>query len=178
MGRSLWVFGYGSLMWNPGFAFEQTEPAILDGWHRAFCRLSWRHRGTPEAPGMVAGLMPGGACHGRVFRVAAHLADDALAYLDEREGPGYHRRELAVRLPNADDAPEAIVYVPNPEHPTYAGDLPRAEVVRLIATGVGQSGRAVDYLADLVTHLDELGIAEPVFREILAEVRRYGISTE
>ncbi len=125
---------------------------------------------------MVAGLMPGGACHGRTFRVSASNVDDVLAYLDEREGPGYHRREFPVRLleNRTADAPAAIVYVPNPEHPTYAGDLSRAETVRLIATGVGNSGRAVDYLADLVRHLDELGIDEPVFREMLRDVQGYG----
>ncbi len=82
------IFGYGSLLWNPGFAYEQKMPARLLGYRRAFCRLSIRHRGTPESPGMVAGLTPGGHCDGLVFVVSNAEREQALAYLDEREGAG------------------------------------------------------------------------------------------
>ena len=98
-GSDLWLFGYGSLMWNPGFPHRVAEPALLHGWHRSFCIYSHRYRGTPERPGLVLGLDRGGSCRGMAFRVGAAHAAEALHYLWEREMVGgvYHMREVSVR---------------------------------------------------------------------------------
>ena len=162
-----WIFGYGSLMWRPGFAFRDRRPALLTGYHRAFCRLSFRHRGTPEAPGMVVGLMPGGSCRGIAYLPEPGGEAEALAYLDEREGPGYRRLslavEMAVKVENgaAPTSQPAWVYVPEPSHPSHAPSLPRRRMVELIATGVGQSGTAHTYLRDLIAHLAGMGVRDP-----------------
>lgn len=166
------IFGYGSLLWNPGFAYEQKTPARLIGHRRAFCRLSVRHRGTPEHPGMVVGLAPGGHCDGLVFEVSPANRDQALEYLDAREGAGYRRELVTVEYPADPGRPteQAFTYLPEESHPTYAPDLSWEETVRLIRDGQGQSGRARDYLAELVRELERLSIAEPEFRRMLAEI--------
>lgn len=165
------IFGYGSLLWNPGFDYEQKTPARLDGHHRAFCRLSVRHRGTPEKPGMVVGLKPGGNCVGVCFTVSPASRAGVLAYLDEREGAGYRRARVQVRMqsdsgPAGESLVEAYTYLPEEGHPTYAPDLSEDETVALIRDGVGQSGRARDYLKELVEQLRRLQIQEPDFERM------------
>ena len=88
-GGDLWVFGYGSLMWNPGFAHAEARPARVYGYHRAFCLYSEHYRGTEARPGLVLGLNRGGSCRGRAFRVPAHDADAAMEYLIAREMYGH-----------------------------------------------------------------------------------------
>lgn len=179
----VWVFGYGSLMWRPGFAYEARSPAVLAGYHRAFCRYSLRHRGTPQRPGLVIGLSEGGRCTGAAYRIASAAEPDVLAYLDEREGAGYHRLRLPVTLladPTGDgtaaageDVPgsvQAWTYVPNPEHPSYFGRTDRDHIVRLVAQGVGESGTAYDYLRDMLTQIERLGVEEPELWAVLHAV--------
>ncbi len=119
----LYVFGYGSLIWRPGFAHDQAHPALLRGFHRRFCLWSRLYRGTPEAPGLVLGLDRGGACRGVAFRVPAAQARAVLAYLEERENPAgetvYHRRVLPVRLLDSGRCVTAITYVANRAHQAY-----------------------------------------------------------
>ncbi len=183
-----WVFGYGSLMWRPGFSHVERRPALLRGHSRAFCRLSFRHRGTPEAPGMVVGLSPGGSCLGVAYRFAREAETEVLDYLDDREGAGYRRVALPITLdpspgrnghnneragsPTEEEPAESWVYLPEPGHPSYAPDLPEARVVELIATGEGKSGAAHDYLRDLIAELARLGLEDPALRTILQKVKR------
>ncbi|MCR9144592.1 MAG: gamma-glutamylcyclotransferase [bacterium] len=188
--ESLKVFGYGSLLWNPGFDYEQKTFARLDGHHRAFCRLSVRHRGTPEKPGMVVGLKPGGSCQGICYTVSGRNRASVLKYLDEREGAGYRRELVRLEaLQAAADSSEknpavvgdsnaqspvmiqAYTYLPEEDHPTYAPDLGEDETVALIAHGVGNSGRARDYLKELVEHLHRLGIDEPEFERMWSRIQ-------
>ena len=159
------IFAYGSLLWNPGFEYEQKTPARLDGYHRAFCRLSVRHRGTSERPGMVVGLKPGGSCEGIAYSVAARHRETVLAYLDEREGAGYRRELVTVHAAasGVGSAIHAYTYLPEEGHPTYAPDLSESEIVGLIQHGVGKSGRARDYLKELIDQLAVLNISEPAF---------------
>ncbi len=175
-----WVFGYGSLLWRPGFPYREKRPALLRNYHRAFCRLSFRHRGTPEAPGMVVGLRPGGQCRGFAYLLSREpgAEERVLAYLDEREGPGYRRLKLPLELGNGDksDRGEAWVYLPVPTHPSHAPDLPRSRMVALIATGVGESGTARAYLGDLIAHLAAMDVREPELEEMLRAVEGYGSS--
>ena len=180
----MWVFGYGSLMWRPGFAFTAQRAAFLPGYDRAFCRLSFRHRGTPQAPGMVLGLTPGAGCRGIAFGVAPEDEGAALAYLDQREGDAYHRvrvpvemaavnRESGIDSEAATEKMEAWTYLPDPSHPTHVPGLPVARMVELIATGVGESGAARDYLRELMAQLARLDVDEPRLQEILEWVEQF-----
>lgn len=164
------VFAYGSLLWNPGFPHLAARRAELSGYRRALCRLSIRHRGTPEAPGVVAGIVadPAAHCIGLCYSVAA--ADEAatLRYLDEREGAGYDRVFAPVRLLDSDESRVALVYRPNPDHPTYAANLSFAELVELAARGRGESGTALDYIARLAERLQGLDAREGWLEDVLA----------
>jgi cation transport protein ChaC len=182
----VWVFGYGSLLWNPGFAWSERRPALLQGYHRAFCRYSFRHRGTPEAPGLVIGLQEGGSCLGLAYRIAAGATAAALAYLDGREGAGYHRLAQPIQLQGSAPDPvsagtvTAWVYVPNTDHPSYFGQQDPARIAGLVATGKGESGTALDYLRALIAQLKRLGVAEPELTEVLrrAEALRARIGAQ
>jgi len=163
-----WVFGYGSLMWNPGFPFEEHVPAELSGYHRAFCVYSHHHRGTFEVPGLVMGLDQGGHCAGVAFRVSADQWDATMIYLDERElvgGYPYAASVVTVKTPMGDVA--AHTYIPDPRHPNYAGRLTPDESAQIIraASGIGGSNR--DYLVHLVQKLDDLRIDDSDLRHLL-----------
>jgi cation transport protein ChaC len=170
-----WVFGYGSLMWRPGFPFIERYPAVLHGWHRAFCRYSLRHRGTEQVPGMVVGLEPGGQCRGYAYWVDPEREAEVLGYLDDREGTGYQRRQLALDIERAGgSAPdEAWVYVPDEQHQSHATGLDRSRIVQFIAQGQGQSGTAHNYLVALVQELERMGAPDPDFTALLREVEAY-----
>ena len=170
-----WVFGYGSLMWRPGFDFDRRCKATLDGYHRAFSRLSTRHRGTPEKPGMVVALEPGGVCEGMAFHVPPDLWKETLAYLDEREGPGYRQERVTVRLRcEAGEEPvQALTYLPLQEHPTHVPGLPEDDKVRLIALGEGMSGTARDYLDSLAAELQRLHIVDSTMKAMVQKVRAF-----
>lgn len=169
----LWVFGYGSLMWRPGFPFVEVQPALLRGWHRDLCVKSIRYRGTPEAPGLVMGLQRSGSCRGRAYRVAAADRLAAVDYLDERElaTRAYRTRFLCVDLPDGRRI-RAYGYVADPAHPQYAGNLEHEEKVRLIVQGCGREGPCRDYLANTVRHLDALGIRDGLMHSFLEAVDR------
>ncbi|MFM2041850.1 MAG: putative cation transport protein ChaC [Pseudomonadota bacterium] len=169
-GADLWVFAYGSLMWNPGFPFTARVRGLLRGWHRGFCVYSWRHRGTPEVPGAVLGLDRGGACRGVAYRIAAGEAEAVLDYLWDREmlNRVYHPRR--VRVVTADGPVEAVAFTVDRTHRQYCGRLPPDDLARLIRQGVGQSGRAVDYLHGLIAHLAELGIQDDGLTRVAALV--------
>jgi cation transport protein ChaC len=173
------VFGYGSLIWNPGFPWVERRPAVLAGYHRAFCRYSFRHRGTPEAPGLVIGLREGGSCFGLAYRIAPGAVAQALDYLDGREGGGYHRLAKLVRLdpPRGDSVVDAWAYLPNTAHPSYFGRQDPERIAALVAQGRGESGTALDYLAALVGHLAALGVEEPELTEILSQARKRAVQS-
>ncbi len=167
----IWVFGYGSLMWRPDFPYRAAEPALLRGYHRAFCVYSVRYRGTFERPGLVLGLDRGGSCRGRAFRVAAADAGGVLAYLNERElvTGVYHRRIVPVELATA--RVEAYTYVVDRCHAQYAAKLSLGECAAVIHGGQGVAGDNREYLENTVAHLDELGIADGPLHEVLRLVR-------
>jgi cation transport protein ChaC len=163
----LWVFGYGSLMWRPGFPYLERRHAHLHGYHRALCVFSHVHRGTPERPGLVLGLDRGGRCHGVAFRVAAQEAAETVAYLRAREQVTgvYRERRLPVRLDGGSKV-EALAYVVDRRHPQYAGRLPEAELLRLVRQGVGVSGPNPDYVRQTQAHLVEMGVIDPVLAHL------------
>ncbi|WP_339830010.1 gamma-glutamylcyclotransferase [uncultured Parvibaculum sp.] len=157
--QDLWVFGYGSLMWRPGFEHEERYPALLRGYHRSFCVYSHVHRGTPEKPGLVFGLDAGGACRGVAFRVDAARAEETRRYLQAREQVTLVYKDVVkpVELIGKTRKVAALCFVVDRSHGQYAGQLPFEEQVRLIAEGEGRSGRNPDYLESTVRHLDEAG---------------------
>lgn len=168
----IWVFAYGSLMWDPGFAHAESCTALLHGWHRSFCVYSHRYRGTPDRPGLVLGLDRGGSCRGMAFRVVRGEARAVLDYLWDREMVTgvYRPRVLTARA--GDRVLTCHCFVVDRAHRQYAGGLPDAEIVRLIRQGNGQGGANRDYLVNTVRHLDELGITDGPLHRLLALVER------
>ncbi len=166
-----WVFGYGSLMWRPGFGFVERRSATLHGRRRAFCIYSVHHRGTYARPGLVLGLAPGGAVRGAAYRVEAPAWDEVYAYLREREQPTetYFEAWAPVRLADKRRV-RALVFLSDIKHAQWAGDLSLEQQARLIAGATGLSGRNVDYLRDLVGHLREEGVADRTMEHLLTRV--------
>jgi cation transport protein ChaC len=171
MSGERWVFGYGSLMWRPGFAYLERQAATLHGRRRAFCIYSVHHRGTYERPGLVLGLAPGGAVRGAAYRIADDAWDEVYAYLLEREQPTetYIEARRAVRLADGRRV-EGLVFLSDVRHPQWAGNLGLERQAELIAGARGLSGRNVDYLRDLVEHLREEGVRDPGLETLLGLV--------
>ncbi len=163
----VWIFGYGSLMWDPGFPHVAVRPALLRGYHRRFCVLSHQHRGTPDRPGLVLVLARGGASRGLAFRVAAPDAVPVMAYLWEREMMNrvYAPKLLSVQIPEG--RIQAHAFVADPRHRQYAGRLTLEETIRLICQGVGGRGTCRDYLVNTARRLAELGIEDESIGRLL-----------
>jgi glutathione-specific gamma-glutamylcyclotransferase len=153
----LWVFGYGSLMWRPGFEFIEQVPARLIGEHRALCVYSFDHRGTPEKPGLVLGLDRGGACRGIAFRVAEKLRGQTIDYLRAREQTTNVYREVMRSVWLEDSARRrvsALAYVVDRGHVQYAGRLSLADQLRHVQQGHGRSGNNRDYVLSTVKSIE------------------------
>ncbi|MBI3708235.1 MAG: gamma-glutamylcyclotransferase [Proteobacteria bacterium] len=172
-GRDTWIFAYGSLLWNPGFPFEEAHPALLKGYHRAFCVYSTRYRGTPEKPGLVLGLDRGGACRGIAYRIAAANVEQVMKYLWDREmlNLTYTCKELMAVL--ASGAVQVRTFVIDRTQPQYTGKLSLARIVELISQGHGNRGACRAYLENTVRHLDGLGIPDRRLHVLLAAVRAH-----
>jgi cation transport protein ChaC len=172
-----WVFGYGSLMWRPGFAYQEAVPALIHGFHRALCVYSWVHRGTPERPGLVLGLDRGGACLGMAFRIDPARWDEVLGYLREREQVTmvYREIETKVRLLGGGAAP-AVTYAVDRAHRQYAGKLPVEKLVEIVTDCEGKSGRNDDYVFNTLAHLREMRISDPVLEAVGAALRAQAAS--
>ena len=168
-----WVFGYGSLMWRPGFAHAESRPARLAGAHRSLCVYSWVHRGTREHPGLVLGLDHGGTCCGLAFRVEAGDRDAVIAYLREREQVTNVYREV-VRSVLLDDRRRvpALAYVVDRHHDQYAGRLDLKTQQRLVGSAHGRSGANVDYVINTAKRLGELAIADAALLELAESLGR------
>jgi cation transport protein ChaC len=169
--EDLWVFGYGSLMWRPGFAFAERHGAIVRGYHRSLCIYSHVHRGTRERPGLVLGLDRGGSCKGVAFRVEAECAEATLAYLRAREQVTLVYRETLLPARLGDGRCVAVIcYVADRKHTQYAGRLERGELARLVGQGVGQSGNNPDYVKNTYAHLVELAIRDETLEWLAREL--------
>ena len=165
----LWVFGYGSLMWRPGFEFLEQVPARLIGEHRALCVYSFDHRGTPEKPGLVLGLDRGGACRGIAFRVAAKLRGRTIQYLRSREQTTHVYREVmrSVWLENEGrKRVSALTYVVDRGHVQYAGRLPLTEQLRIVQQGHGRSGSNREYVLSTVRAIEAQGFRDPQLHQL------------
>src|SRR5689334_586156 len=159
----LWVFGYGSLMWRPGFEFIEQVPARLIGEHRALCVYSFVHRGTPEKPGLVLGLDRGGACRGIAFRVPEQRREETIAYLRAREQVTSVYREVMRSVWLEHDARQrvsALTYVVDRGHVQYAGRLSLHEQLSHVRQGHGQSGANRDYVISTVKAIEAQGLRD------------------
>lgn len=167
----LWVFTYGSLMWDPGFRFSAAAPALLRGYHRAFCIYSSRYRGTAAAPGLVLGLDRGGACKGTAYCIAAADVPAALEtlWLREMRRRVYVPRLLPVGMGAGRQT--ALTFLANRCHDGYAGQLELETAAGIIAARCGERGPNVDYLVNTLRHLDELGVHDRHLHDLLAAVR-------
>ncbi len=159
----MWVFGYGSLMWNPGFEVQERVVARLNGYARSFCMRSIHHRGTEENPGLVLALdeCDQSHCQGLAFSVAPAQADTVLEYLRERElvSSAYLEKQLDIELHDGRTV-RAVTYVIDPDHGQYCGALPLEEQAQIIAHAVGGRGPNTEYLHNTALHLDEMGIED------------------
>jgi cation transport protein ChaC len=165
---SHWVFGYGSLIWRPGFDFVSSQPATLTGMHRRLCIYSHRHRGTRERPGLVFGLVRGGSCRGVAFEVDTAKWDAVHAYLNEREMDSGIYLEATRILSLADGRRvAALAYVVDETHAQYAGRLEIAEQLRLVRAGVGEAGANPEYVLETARHLQALGIRDRNLAELV-----------
>jgi cation transport protein ChaC len=169
--QDLWVFGYGSLIWRPGFEYLERVPARIIGLHRSLCVYSFVHRGTSERPGLVLGLDLGGACRGIAYRVAAKERAQTLAYLRAREQVTAVYRET-VRMTwlsgHPDRKVDAVCYSVDRSHPQYAGRLTHEQQLHLVRQGHGRSGNNRDYVIETVRALEALTIRDPELH-LLAE---------
>lgn len=167
-GDEFWVFGYGSLIWNPGFAFVEKVQAKIFGYHRCLCVASTTYRGTAENPGLVLGLDRGGSTTGMAFRVAKEHVNDVLAYLEDREQitkiycPHFAKAHLidgrTVR---------AYTFIARHDHEQYAGPMSMEKCAKMVAAGVGEKGSSLEYLANTVEHLDKMGIKDTDLHKVL-----------
>jgi len=172
-----WVFGYGSLMWRPGFPHRERVPALLGGAHRALCIYSWVHRGSEARPGLVLGLDRGGSCRGVAYRVDVGARDEVIAYLRARElvTAVYRESWRPVRLLAAGNRTvRALTYVADRDHVQYAGRLPRQALLAHVRDARGRSGDNASYVLNTVGHLRELGIADATLEWLAAALRSGG----
>ncbi|MBU1174767.1 MAG: gamma-glutamylcyclotransferase [Alphaproteobacteria bacterium] len=155
------VFGYGSLIWRPGFVHGGAEPALLRGAHRCLCVFSHRYRGTSERPGLVFGLAHGGSCRGMAFRIPSSDWEEVRAYLWDREMvTGVYRPSVRLVELSGGRSVEALVFLADPAHAQYAGQLDLDAQVRFIRQGHGQMGTNADYVLNTARHLEDLGIPD------------------
>ena len=168
----LWVFGYGSLMWRPGFTYSLRCKAMLRGWRRSLCIYSHHYRGTPDRPGLVLGLDRGGACPGVAFRVEAALREPTIRYLREREQPTavYIERMVPITLESGDRV-SALTFVADRMHRQYAGRLAREAMLERVRAGAGASGDNAAYVTETCDHLLAIGVRDRDLQWLTARLR-------
>ena len=168
----VYVFGYGSLIWNPGFDYLERYPGYVKGYERRFWQASHDHRGTPKRPGRVVTLVPvsNGRCDGVVYRLPEDNAGDILASLDEREQDGYERVHLEIHGESLADRYPAITWLAAKGNPSWAGDAPIAQLAQLIAQRHGPSGSNRDYLLRLHETFRAMGIVDPHVEQLVSAV--------
>lgn len=178
----LWIFGYGSLVWRPAFAFAERRPARITGFARRFWQGSRDHRGVPERPGRVATLIPDpeAECWGTAYRVEGARVDEVLAALDHRERGGFERHVLTAALPATGGLSRhsvaALVYVATPDNPDYLGPAPLDEIARQVCASVGPSGANVEYVLELARALREMGARDDHVFELASLVAAAAVS--
>ena len=176
----IWVFGYGSLMWRPGFEHVARADALLRGYRRRLCVVSRHHRGTAARPGLVMGLDRGGACRGVAYRVPEAAVPETLAYLDEREiahYPVYRRSMVTVDLGDG-RRQRAVTYTVDRREADYAGALSVDQQAAIVAGAHGLSGPNAEYLRQTVAHVHAMGLRDRALEAVLAALAEPSPATE
>lgn len=168
----LWVFGYGSLMWAPGFAVQESTAARLYGYHRRLCLWSIHYRGTARCPGLVLGLARGGSCHGLALRVAPQAIQASLAYLRKREmlNNAYRPALKEVYLRRGGRV-TALTFVSKPAHAQFAPPLSLAETVAIVRAAAGKHGKNCDYVLNTARHLSKFGIERTALHAVAEQLQ-------
>ncbi|MCF8480267.1 MAG: gamma-glutamylcyclotransferase [Rhodospirillum sp.] len=173
-GDDVWVFAYGSLIWNPAFHFEERRVGMVRGWHRRFCLSTVMGRGTPECPGLVLGLDRGGACRGVAYRVAAAKVREELSVVWRREMVTAAYRPRWGKVDLGHRRVPAILFTINRDDPHYAPGLDERTVAERMATAVGALGPAADYLFKTEEALSREGILDVSLERVAKHARRLG----
>jgi glutathione-specific gamma-glutamylcyclotransferase len=168
----LWVFGYGSLIWNPAFRFDATRTGKLHGWHRSFCLWTSLSRGCPQQPGLILGLDHGGACSGVLYRIPAAEVKNELKVLWQREMSDGSYIPRWVDVATAQGPTRAVTFTINRAHTRYAGKLGQAEMADIISRAEGKMGRCSDYLSNTVASLKKMGIFDRKLTQLEEQVQR------
>lgn len=170
----IWVFAFGSLIWNPAFHFVERRTARIHGYHRQFCLWVRAGRGSPERPGLMLSLEAGGSCTGVAYRLARRAAATELDVIWRREMFTGAYRPVWTTAHTPQGPEPAIAFSANRSHERYVSGLDDRQVVRHLATGAGALGRCCDYLFNTVDHLRELGIRDRRLEALAAKVRAHG----
>lgn len=169
---SFWVFGYGSLIWNPGFSFASAQLGLLHGAHRSLSIVSHHYRGTPERPGLVFGLARGGCCRGMAFEVTAEHWPEVMAYLHAREMVTSVYRDAMRPVTLADGRRVvALAYLIDEAHEQFAGGLSLDQQVAMVLSGVGTAGSNVEYVLNTARHLEQLGIRDKALTALARKLK-------
>ena len=170
----VWIFGYGSLLWNPAFHFVDRRYCRLNGYHRSFCLKSLIGRGTPETPGLMLALKGGGNCEGIALQVEPKNLEEELFILWSREMPmkSYTPSWVELRT-EQEERFYGVAFLSNPDHPRYLESVSEEESLHLLGTGQGHLGTASEYLFNTVEHLAELNIHDAAMSDLAEKVRNY-----
>jgi cation transport protein ChaC len=166
----IWVFGYGSLIWNPAFHFERSAHALLYGYHRAFCLWTPLGRGSPDNPGLILGLERGGSCHGMAFKLHKDQIEEELDVVWAREMPTGSYKPTWVKLRSGNETVDAIAFVIQRDQPRYACKIPIEKVAQSIATAEGPLGTCADYLFNTVEALDKMNVPDRYLHQVRKRV--------
>jgi cation transport protein ChaC len=169
-GADVWLFGYGSLIWNPIIHFVERRVARLHGFHRRFCLWSHVNRGSPKEPGLVLGLESGGSCRGVAFRIAANHAPEELRLLWRREMVLGAYTPRWAKIDTGSGQLRAIAFFVNRDHSNYAGKLPIELVIRTLVSARGQLGTPAEYLLETVRGLIEHGVRDAYLMDLRKRV--------
>ena len=173
LNSDLWVFAYGSLIWDPAVHVDEYRYGTLPGWRRRFCMLLEGGRGTHDQPGLMAALDEGGHCKGVVFRISANLVDQETEYMWRREMFAGAYRPMFLNVETPQGPVEALVFVMDRENRRYMPDVSEETAAHMIASAEGRIGPNFDYLDSLVRHLDELEIEDDEIRRLHARANGY-----
>lgn len=170
--EDLWLFGYGSLIWDPGFCFEEVRIATLQGYQRRFCLRSELGRGSPESPGVMVGLDAGGHCQSLAFRIPARLITDETRLIWKREmlRRSYHPQFVTLETAHGDV--RALAFIIDPSCQPYMAELTLDQAAQFVATGSGIYGSSFEYVENLVIHLEGLGIVDPAVTDLHDKAQR------
>ncbi len=172
-GEDLWIFGYGSLIWNPAVLIEETRAATLEGYHRSFCLSLVIGRGTPQMPGYMLALEEGGTCRGVIHRIQSEKIDSETCILWRREMLGTGYRSIWTQVETPQGAQRALAFIVNQDSPRYVGQPDDATLIAGIARAQGPMGKNADYVFNLCEHLAAHDMPDTQLETLAAKVREY-----